>query len=433
MSKIIFTNSGHILEKYQDFTLDKEDIHISINPHNQYQKHLGIGGALTDAACVSFNFLNDEDKIRYLKAYFSKEGLNYNIIRYPLGSCDFSPYSYSYLNDGNIDNLSIKCDEQRIKMYKQIKQYQNDLIVFVSPWSPPSFMKSSGDMCHGGYLKEEYYDLYSHYLLKSVDLLKKEGIDIKVLNIQNEPLATQVWESCIYSGKQEANFIKNYILKNINDYDLKDLSIGIWDHNRDVLINRIKETFSDDLKPEDVNYICYHWYSNQDFEQLDYIYHNYPHINLIMSEGCVELLLDKENPTGSFIHAERYIHQMINDFNHYSQGYIDWNLSLDNIGGPNHVGNYCEAPIMIDKDGKMKFMYSYYAIAHFAKYIEVGAYRIESSSDNKDIELVAYINPDKSLVIVLYNMSNNTHIINNPFNEDKNIRLLPHSIYTIIE
>ena len=212
------------------------------------------------------------------------------------------------------------------------------------------------------------------------------------------------------------------------------MAIGVWDHNRDVLKERIDETFSNKLKPEDVECVFYHWYSKKDFEQLDYIHDKYPSLHLIMSEGCVELLLDKDgqNSIGNFEHAEVYIHQIINDLNHYCEGYIDWNLSLDSRGGPNHVGNFCEAPIMISENGEMKYMYSYYAIKHFSHFIMPGAYRIHCEINNEDIELVSYLNPDKSTVVIIYNKSNDTHYILNPLNKKEIVELLPHTIYTIL-
>ena len=435
MKKVIFTNAKHILEETNSVSdINANDVVIEVNSSKKYQTHLGFGGALTDAACISFNYLSDEDKKRYLKAYFSEDGLNYNLLRYPLASCDFSDHSYHYLDNDDINSLNIECDKDRIAMYKQIQKYQKDINVFAAPWSPPSFMKDSGDVCHGGKLKLEYYDLYSQLLLKSVKLLRENGLNIVELNTQNEPLAKQVWESCIFSGKEEANFVRHYLMKNSALYGLNDLSYGIWDHNRDVLKERIQETFSNNLKPENVSFVCFHWYSGADFEQLDYVHEQYPNLHLVMTEGCVELLLDKnkQNSIGDFGHAEKYIRQMINDFNHYCEGYIDWNLSLDSKGGPNHVGNFCEAPIMIDEQGNMKFMYSYYAIAHFAKFIKPGAIRIESSSNNSDIEIVSYENPDSSLVSVIYNRGDIIHLANDPYEKGLSLELLPHSVYTVI-
>ena len=431
MDKIIYTNKDHLLEELDSFVFNKKpDIKLTINSNIKYQKHLGFGGALTDAACISFNYLDEEEQERYLNAYFSKDGLDYNLLRYPLGSCDFSTHNYHYLEDDNLSYLDLDCDIKRIRMYRKILFSQKDLMVFASPWSPPSFMKDNKDMNHGGKLLEQYYDLYANMLLRAVKYLRNEGLNIKVLNIQNEPLATQVWDSCIYSGLEEAKLIKEHIIPN----KPKDLSIGIWDHNRDVLIERVNETFSSNLKVEEVDYVCFHWYSGKDFEQLDYIHDKYPSLHLVMTEGCVELLLDKnkEKSIGDFAHAEKYIHQMINDFNHYCEGYIDWNLSLDSQGGPNHVGNFCEAPIMISEDGKMKFNYSYYAIGQFAKFIKPGAYRIDSHIDSEDIEVVAYENPDKSLAIVIYNRSDSTHVLVHPFDNNINIEVLPHTVYTLI-
>ena len=311
-------------------------------------------------------------------------------------------------------------------MYKEIQRYQ-DINVFAAPWSPPAFMKTNGEMNHGGKLKPKYYDLYAKMLIESVSLLREQGVNIVELNTQNEPLAKQVWDSCIYTGEEEADFVSKYLLK----YKPADLSIGIWDHNRDVLIERVDETFKSLLNPSQVDYLCFHWYSNKDFEQLDYIHNKYPNLHPVMTEGCVELLLDKKNPVGAFSHAERYIHQMINDFNHYCEGYIDWNLSLDCNGGPNHVGNYCEAPIMISEKGEMKIMPSYYAIGHFAKFVVVGAHRIESTSNNNDVEVVSFANPNGTLVTILYNKSDDEFTIRNPLDLNK-FKLLGHTICTLI-
>lgn len=435
MRKIIYTNKDHLFEELHRSDINqKPDVEIKINPKIKYQKHIGFGGALTDAACITFNYLNKDNKKRYIDSYFSKEGLNYNLIRYPLGSCDFSTHNYQYLETDNIDDLDISADEDRIKMYKQINNVQMDLSVFLVPWSPSAFMKTNNDMNHGGKLKPEYFDLWAKTMAKSAYLLKKQGINIISINTQNEPLATQVWDSCIYTGKEEADFVYNHLLGALKEYGLSDLAIGVWDHNRDVLKERIDETFSNKLKPEDVECVFYHWYSKKDFEQLDYIHDKYPSLHLIMSEGCVELLLDKDgqNSIGNFEHAEVYIHQIINDLNHYCEGYIDWNLSLDSRGGPNHVGNFCEAPIMISENGEMKYMYSYYAIKHFSHFIMPGAYRIHCEINNEDIELVSYLNPDKSTVVIIYNKSNDTHYILNPLNKKEIVELLPHTIYTIL-
>ena len=118
MGKIIYTNKDHLFEELHRSDINqKPDVEIKINRKIKYQKHIGFGGALTDAACITFNYLNKDNKKRYIDSYFSKEGLNYNLIRYPLGSCDFSTHNYQYLETDNIDDLDISADEDRIKMF----------------------------------------------------------------------------------------------------------------------------------------------------------------------------------------------------------------------------------------------------------------------------------------------------------------------------
>ena len=102
-----------------------------------------------------------------------------------------------------------------------------------------------------------------------------------------------------------------------------------------------------------------------------------------------------------------YAHEMINDLNNYSEGYIDWNMILDEKGGPNHVGNYCEAPIMIINN-EIRYLPSYYYIGHFSKFIKRGDTRIFSSSNNKDIEIVSYRRGNNIISIIL-NKSDNDY------------------------
>ena len=128
--KIIYTNKDHLLEELKSTMVNElPDVVISLNSKKRYQKHMGFGGALTDSACISFNYLNESDKEKYLQAYFSSNGLNYNLLRYPLGSCDFSTHNYHYLDTEDLNTLSIDCDKDRIAMYKRINKYQKDIVV----------------------------------------------------------------------------------------------------------------------------------------------------------------------------------------------------------------------------------------------------------------------------------------------------------------
>lgn len=86
--------------------------------------------------------------------------------------------------------------------------------------------------------------------------------------------------------------------------------------------------------------------------------------------------------------------------------FFDWNLLLDMSGGPNHKGNYCDAPIMVDPERKsLKYNLSYSYIMHFSRYIRPGAVRIGTTCYDNDLGFCAALNPDGSIVAVADNTS----------------------------
>ena len=97
---------------------------------------------------------------------------------------------------------------------------------------------------------------------------------------------------------------------------------------------------------------------------------------------------------------------MIGDFNAGTVGWTDWNVLLDETGGPNHVGNFCFAPIIADtKAGKLIYTNAYYYIGHFSKFIRPGAKRISASTNRDALQTTAYRNPDGSVAVVVMNQT----------------------------
>ena len=100
---------------------------------------------------------------------------------------------------------------------------------------------------------------------------------------------------------------------------------------------------------------------------------------------------------------------MINDLNRWTVGWIDWNLLLDDSGGPNHVGNLCSAPVLADRaSGALMHQSSYWAIGHFARFVRPGARRVLCASSRQVLLSTAFINPDGGLVAVVFNRSDHT-------------------------
>ena len=418
------------------------DVSIFVNPAKKFQKILGIGGAITDASAEVFAKLPVDKQHEFLDAYYNPtKGIGYTLARTNINSCDFSSESYTYVDEGDkyLKTFDIQHDTKfRIPLIKQaLKTANNKMVIFASPWSPPAFMKDNKNMLHGGKLLPEYYQSWANYYEKFIKAYQLQGISIWGLTIQNEPMASQTWESCIYTAEEEREFLKKYLGPTMAKNGLSNKKIIVYDHNRDFMNERANVIFGDSAAAKYAWGIGFHWYETWAGTEPLYcneskVHEAFPSKNMLFTEGCVEVFdPQKFNYWGN---AERYGRSMINDFNAGTVGWTDWNILLDEHGGPNHVGNYCFAPIHADtKTGNLIYTPSYYYIGHFSKFIRPNARRV-SSALNKSILLSAsFKNEDGKMVTVVMNEGDKPLTYNLIINENcAKIQILAHSIQTLV-
>lgn len=415
---------------------------VFVDPTKTFQTFFGIGGALTDASAETFAKLPKQKQQEFLQAYFDRnKGIGYTLARTNIQSCDFSSDSYSYVQDGDssLKTFSIDHDKQfRIPFIKQaIAAAGGKLTLFASPWSPPAFMKTNNDMLHGGKLKPEYYQSWANFYAQFIKAYEAEGIPVWGITIQNEPMATQKWESCIYTGEEERDFLKNNLGPTLQKAGFGNKKIIGWDHNRDLLYQRASTLLNDPQAAKYLWGIGFHWYETWSGGQPMYnnvkrVHDAFPGKNLIFTEGCKEAFDLAKVHNWSL--GEKYGENMIHDFNNGTVGWTDWNVLLDEKGGPNHVGNYCFAPIHADtRTGELIYTNEYYYIGHFSKFIQPGAKRIVSSPSRSSLLSTAFLNPDGTIAVVVMNGGNeklNYYLwINGKAAE---VNSLPHSIQTLV-
>ncbi len=390
------------------------EVSVFVNPAKTFQTFWGIGGAITDASAEVFAKLPAEKQQEMLEAYYDPEkGIGYTLARTPIHSCDFSSASFTYVSDHDkeLKTFSIEPDRQyRIPLIKKaIAAAGGELPLYASPWSPPAFMKSNNNMLQGGKLLPEYYEAWALYYTKFIKAYEKEGIPIWGITLQNEPMATQTWESCIYTAEEERDFLKNWLGPVMEREGLGDKNIVVWDHNRDLIHRRASTIFND---PEAAKYawgLGFHWYES--WAGGEEMYHNvglvneaYPDKKLLFTEGCAE----RFRPDGyeTWKNAERYGRSMIHDFNNGTVGWTDWNILLDERGGPNHVGNFCFAPMHADtRTGELIYTPSYYYIGHFSKFIRPGAKRVSTATSRSHLLATTFQNESGNMVTVVMNQS----------------------------
>jgi glucosylceramidase len=415
---------------------------IFIDPANRFQSFMGIGGALTDASAETFAKLPAAEQKEFLTSlYDPQKGIGYTLARTNIHSCDFSSGTYTYVkdNDAALASFDVSHDKQyRIPFIKQaIAAAGGKLRMYVSPWSPPAWMKDNNNIVQGGKLKPEFRQSWANYYVKFIKAYEALGIPVWGLSVQNEPMAKQRWESCIFSAEDERDFIKGYLGPTLQKQGMADKKLIAWDHNRDLIYQRASVILNDREAAKYVWGIGFHWYETwtggpMQFDNLRLVARAFPDKNLIFTEGCQEKFnLDS---VYNWSLGEKYGYSMINDFNAGTVAWTDWNVLLDEKGGPNHVGNFCFAPVHADtRSGKLIYTNAYYYIGHFSKFIKPGAKRIGASSSRTALQTTAFENPDGSIAVVVMNQSDKKL----PYflwikGQVASAESLPHSISTLV-
>lgn len=368
---------------------------INIYPDVTYQEFKGFGAAITESAAYAYSLLPAEKKTEFMKDMF--ENINYSLCRLQIGSSDFSLNTYAYAKKHDLSDFSIERDKKYIIPFIQDALKVNPNLRFLaSPWSPPRFMKNTKISILGGKLLTKYKQTYADYFVKYLNSYKELGINIDYVTIQNETNGMPIWESCLYSAKDEVDFLVNYLYPTFQKNNIHT-KILVYDHNKEKLFTRACAEFNNPEANKAASGIAFHWYSGNHFENISLCREKFPDKLLFHTEGCFSF-----DPTNSF--ANQYAHDIIEDLNAGINGYIDWNILLNSKGGPNHKKNYCNSPVMLKEDNSdYNKSLTYYYIGQFSKVIKPGAVKIAHSKYLSDLRVTAFKNPDNSIAVVLYN------------------------------
>ena len=423
----------------EELTSNEKGSHLdslNIKKDHVKQEILGFGGAFTESSSSIYKSLNPEKKEEIIEAYFGRTGNQYNMGRTHINSCDFSLENYAHCDtpgDIELSTFSISRDKKMIIPFIKdaIKQSLNNIKILASPWSPPAWMKTNKEMNNGGKLINKYRSSWANYYCKYIEYYEREEIPIWGISIQNEPEAKQTWDSCLYSAEEERDFIKHFLGPALEHHDLLSKKVVIWDHNRDVMVERARKVLEDPIASKYVWGTGFHWYNGDHFEAVQQVHDEFPDKNLIFTEGCQE-----NGPhIGSWKLGERYATSIINDLNRWTRAWLDWNLILNETGGPNHVGNYCSAPIIVDtQSDTILYQSSYYYIGHFSRFLKRGDQIVKSNLESKTLLALSSINKSDELTSVVMNKSDQNIDFTYSIDEIKlKLKIPSRSIITIIK
>lgn len=433
--------AGRKLERMAGTSPVDHAVEIIIDPGKRFQCITGIGGSFTQASAYILNRLSKANKEKILSAYFAEEGAGYSLTRTHINSCDFSLYHYAYANvpgDTNLIHFSIEEDLKGIiPMIKEARKYSTDgFKIIASPWTAPPWMKDNNDW-KGGKLMDKYRSTWALYFAKYIQAYQQQGIPIWGITVENEPLGNDNnWESMLFTPEEMTDFVNNYLGPVLRENQSAHVKILGFDQNRG---NELEKWATVMYKTKEsgkyFDGMAVHWYgSTFDFfpESLQFTKSLAQGKHLINTEACIDAEIPKwkddawywkneatdwgwdwapENE--KYLHPKyvpvfRYARDIIGCLNNHVDGWIDWNMILNKQGGPNWAKNWCIAPVIADPESdEVYFTPLFYTIAHFSKFIRPGAYRIHFENPDNELMVTAVQNPDGSIVVVLFNPSEN--------------------------
>jgi glucosylceramidase len=378
---------------------------ILLDDARTYQTIVGFGGAFTDAAADTFARLPAASQEEFLKACFDPvEGNRYTLCRTTIHSCDYAAEMYTYdevPGDKDLKHFTIEHDlKNRLPFIRRAQEAsKGKLRLFASPWSPPGWMKTNGEMLHGGKLKPEYYQTWANYFVKYLKAYAAQGVPIWGLTVQNEPAATQVWESCIYTAEEVRDFVRHFLGPTLQNNGLGGVKLMIWDHNRGIMYQRAQAAYDDSEASKYIWGMAFHWYIGDHFDNVRIVHDAFPEKHLIFTEGA---------GSGTWASAYRLARNVITDLNNWTEGWTVWNLLLDQNGGPRHAGGEHGTTIVNadTRTGELSFNPPHYVFGQFSRFILPGAKRISCTSNNDNFIATAFLNPDGKIAVVVFNTGN---------------------------
>ena len=385
---------------------------IKVDTNQQYQQVDGFGFTLTGGSAKLLWGMTAESRDAMLEQLFGVDGdaIGTSYLRLSLGSSDLDEYTFSYNStpgDVEMNDFDLGYDRRYlIPVLKIILGINPEIRLMASPWSAPVWMKTNNSTV-GGRLKTEYYRAYALYFVKYIQQMQAEGIVIDAVTVQNEPLHGGNNPSMEMSPAEQAEFIKNHLGPAFTANNI-ETKIVIYDHNCD----RPDYPLTVLADAEAANYIdgtAFHLYGG-DISALSTIHDAHPHKSLYFTEQWI-------GAPGNFAgdvqwHMREVI---IGSMRNWSRIALEWNLASDpktSIHTPGGCTS-CLGAITIDGN-KVTRNPAYYIIAHAAKYIRPGSYRIESaySGNTDDLPNVAFLTPDNKVVILVLNNIDTKQIFN---------------------
>jgi len=358
----------------------------------------GIGGCFNELGAIALAAMRPPARKHLLDELFTPGlGCSFNYCRLPIGSSDFGAQWYSHNeHDGDYAMKHFSIDRDRSILLPYVKEAVRrcpDMRLFASPWSPPTWLKFPKAYNYGKIRWEKrVLDAYALYFLKFVEAYRREGVTIRAIHHQNEPVADQKFPSCLWSGREMRDFIRDHLgplfAKRSPETEIWLGTLNVDDYDQYVL-----GVLTDPKALAYIRGVGLQWWGKAIIQRVTAAW---PEMKLIQSE----------NECGDGQNTWDYALYIYNLLQHYfSNGvvaYVYWNMILQD-GGESTWGWRQNSMVCVNlKTGKATLNPEFHIMRHFSHFVKPGAVRL-GLAGHWCANAVGFENPDGSTVVVLAN------------------------------
>ncbi|MGA6119945.1 glycoside hydrolase family 30 protein [Sphingobacterium anhuiense] len=392
---------------------------ITLDPTQKFQTMDGFGAAITGSTCYNLMKMSKEDRTKFLTETFSDEkGMGMNYIRIAIGCSDFSLSEYTCWDKEGKENFALQFEEKQyiLPVLKEILAINPSIKIMGSPWTPPKWMKVNNltdlkpfDSWTSGQLNPKHYQDYGWYFVQWLQAMKKEGITVSSITVQNEPLNRGNSASLYMTWQEQQAFIKQALGPQLKAAAL-ETKIYAFDHNYnyDNIADQNDypvKIYNDAGAASYIAGAAFHNYGGDKAELLD-IHNQRPDKELVFTETSIGEWNEGRNLEKRLMEDMREV--ALGTVNNWSRAVIVWNLMLDTDKGPNREGGCqtCYGAVDISKSNFKNITRNshYYIVGHLSSVVKSGAVRIGAKGYTAEgLVYTAFQNKDGSYAIVLLN------------------------------
>jgi len=416
--------------------------------------------------------LTREQQDDILSRAFSPDGeLGFSLGRISMNANDYAMSWYSCSDvPGDFDLKYFNIDRDKITIIPYIRsaqKYNPDMTFWMSPWSPPAWMKINN---HYAVQSNKYNDLdpkkdyllfgdndrsvneqvnpdknkfprrmavqdffiqdprylqaYANMFSKFINLYEEQGVPIDMVMYQNEAYSYTPYPGCPWTSAGILRFNLEYLSPTLKENNPNvELCLGTFNTNR---YDHVKGLLSDPRVKDNIAGIGIQWEGGQILSKLR---DEFPYFRYISTESeCGNGDMDWKAAEHTFHLINHYIGNGCSEYN-------NWNLILPDHG-ESPWGWKQNALVRVNSQIRtFEFVPEWFAYRHYCQFIKEGTKIVGFQPLGKEGTLIlAALNPYGKYIVVAGNLSDEVKTVSIKIgNKFLNVSLDPHSFNSFIQ